>query len=495
MKTEVIYIGEGLLDGALSASAPAFVSSELYKNGYDVTRVGFIQNNKKDIVTSLASAIKRSRMILLIGSLGGNKNDIAKEAVAEALGFVLEPDAAVYSDIYERFADVQSDEMIRKQSSFPKGAVLFRNRLGSAYGFAVNSATQHIVFLPFESDELCDILQNSAKDFLTLYCDDKNTITTVCISNTTKSAVEAELLEEIDMGLVRVETQKSYTVAFIMLKKGSRTMGEKIIRKIVKRFGADVCGIDCAGSEDSVVSILKKKKLTVSFAESCTGGLISKRITDISGASGVMQYSTVCYSEEAKNKELGVRLDTIRENTVVSAQVAEEMALGVKVKSGANIGLSVTGIAGPDTDIYQNPVGLVYISLCDGKYSYTKEERFSEDLSREQIRDRAASSALDLLRIYLLAYPQKMTDGSVVEQSDIERLERYFAGLPEQEPEETDAQLEEEEFEYPETTEADESAFLEDVVLIDPVPVTPPLQEENDGEDASEDPFNLKFID
>lgn len=497
MKTEFIYVGNELLQGALIGSAPSKLSEELYKNGYEVLRNSFISSDKKEIVTTLAAAIKRSHMIILIGGLGGNKGDITKESVCDALGIELEQNEQVYSDLYERFADVQSEEMLRKQSAFPKGAVLFRNKIGSEYGFAVNSATQHIVFLPFDASELCDILEDSAKNYFTLYCDDKNTVTKILISNTTRAVVEQELSEEMDSSLVRVINYKSYVCVHILLKKGSRTLGEKIIKKVVKRFGTDVCGIDSAGSEEIAVNLLKKKRLSVSVAESCTGGLVAKRITDISGASNVIGYSLVSYSENVKKRELGVREESLKEYTVVSEKVAEEMALGVKIKSDADIGLSVTGVAGPNADSYGNEVGLVYYSLTDGKYMYTKKEKFSEELSREEIRDRAATAVLDLLRIYLLALPARLGEGSLIDEQEIRRVEAFFAGeeLVVEESQQTE-KTDEFSFEPEFKVEIKEEPVLSDVFKENQavnVDESAP-NEENHDDEPPEDPFSLMFL-
>ncbi|MBQ8533579.1 MAG: nicotinamide-nucleotide amidohydrolase family protein [Clostridia bacterium] len=500
MKTEFIFVSDELLDGALVGSAPQKLNEEMYKNGYDIKRQSFIRSDKKEIITTLAAAIKRSQMILIIGGLGGSKNDITKESVCDALGITLEENTDVYSDLYERFANTQSEEMLHKQSAFPKGAVLFRNKLGSQYGFAVNSATQHIVFLPYADIELCDILNDSAKEYFTLYCDDKNTVTRILISNTTIAEVTQELSEELETGIVRIVNDKSYVCVLILLKKGSRTLGEKIIKKTVKRFGVDVCGIDSIGSEESVVNQLKKKKLTVSVAESCTGGLVAKRITDISGASNVLGYSVVCYNEEIKKKELGVREQSLKEYTVVSEKVSEEMALGVKIKSGADIGISVTGVAGPDSDEYGNEVGLVFCSLTDGKYMYTKKERFNEELSREQIRERAATTILDLVRLYLLALPGRLSEGVRIPAEEIERVEAFFEGrIIEQELEDTPKTEEdsekEEQTEIFKVTISDEEKQPE-IDLTAPVfvDVSEPEKSQNNGEEPPEDPFGLKFM-
>lgn len=502
MNTEIIFIGDALMDGALVGSAPLKLFEELYKNGYFVTKQSFVRSDKKEIITTLAPAIKRSQMIILVGGLGAGKNDITKELVCEALSIPLEVNDDVYSDLYERFSNVQSEEMLKKQSAFPKGAVLFRNKIGSEYGFAVNSATQHIVFLPIAANELCDIIDDSANEFFTLYCDDKNTVTKILISNTSVAEVVAELEKEIDTGLVRVVNQDSYVCVNILLKKGSRNVGEKIIKKIVKRFGIDVCGVDSAGSEEIAVKLLNKKKLTLSVAESCTGGLVAKRLTDIPKVSNVLGYSLVSYSENVKKRELGVTEQALAENTVVSAKVAEQMALGVMIKSGSDIGISVTGVAGPDVDAYGNEVGLVYCSLTDGKYIYTKKENFSSELDRKTIREMAATSVLDLLRIYLLALPARLGEGQKLDQNEIERVNAFFEGreyvsadLPELsfEPEEE----QQEKFEvtisdeiFEEKTETPTAEEMNLPVFMDVHDEQPKQQ----NVEPPEDPFELKFM-
>ncbi len=197
--------------------------------------------------------------------------------------------------------------------------------------------------------------------------------------------------------------------AFIIVRGEGEDEGEakKIAKPVVKelksRFGPAVYSTDDEATlEDTVVELLARNNLTVSTAESCTGGLLSGRIINVPGASEVIKAGFVTYSNKAKRKFIGVRRSTIEKYGAVSEQTAKEMAKGVVDETGSDVGIATTGIAGPDGGTEEKPVGLVYIACCVGKNVKVKECHFSG--TREQIRKRSVTAALNLLRICILEY-------------------------------------------------------------------------------------------
>ena len=191
-----------------------------------------------------------------------------------------------------------------------------------------------------------------------------------------------------------------------------------VIDEIKNRLGNYIYGIDTGSVEETAVKLLKEKKLTVAFAESCTGGLCAKRITDIPGASSVFHCGVVSYSDEIKNKVLGVSAESLRKYGAVSAVVAAEMALGVKKLSGATFGVSVTGMAGPESDDPLIPVGRIYIAVTDGSYACIKELNTGHNSKtcRDYNRLVSASNALNELRLSALSYPEKRSEGKDIRE-------------------------------------------------------------------------------
>lgn len=191
-----------------------------------------------------------------------------------------------------------------------------------------------------------------------------------------------------------------------------------VIDEIRSRLGSYIYGIDTSSVEETAVSLLKEKKLTVAFAESCTGGLCAKRITDIPGASSVFHCGVVSYSDEIKNRILGVSEENLKKHGAVSAVVAAEMALGVKKLSGATFGVSVTGMAGPASDDPDIPVGRIYIAVTDGSYVCIKELNtgHSSKDCRDYNRLVSASNALNELRLCALSYPEKRSEGTDIKE-------------------------------------------------------------------------------
>ncbi len=183
----------------------------------------------------------------------------------------------------------------------------------------------------------------------------------------------------------------------------ARAMVIPVEADLKKEFGDLIYGVDVASLEERVLELLKARKLTLSAAESCTGGLVAKRMTDLPGASAVFRGGVVSYTDEVKHKVLGVPQELLRRNGAVSRAVAEAMAKGVRQLTGSDLAVAITGVAGPDPDERKNPVGLVYLALTDGEKTWVYESRSGG--SRGRIRTMAAHTALDLLRRYLTDAP------------------------------------------------------------------------------------------
>ncbi|MGN1080598.1 MAG: CinA family nicotinamide mononucleotide deamidase-related protein [Acutalibacteraceae bacterium] len=429
MKTEIISVSSDIIMGNTANENSRFLSGELFRMGFEVEYQTVIPSNQIDIIKTLTAAIKRSKMIIFTGGLGKEPCDITKETVFGALKIPLEENKEVLSDIEDRFGNGQTRNEIIKQAMFPKSAAVFRNAIGSAYGCAVKSQTQVILFLPGKPEELRDMFENSVRDYIRPFCNEKVFVNTLSLIGVSEEKLRSELSQLIRDSRISVSGENGCVQINVYSKDGSKAFSEKTIKQIVRKYGTAVYGIDCGKMEESVVELLKKKKKTVAVAESCTGGLVAKRITDVSGASSVIKMSMVTYSEDVKIRELGVKPDTLREHTVVSSQVASEMALGIFARSKADIGAAVTGVAGPDTDGYSNPVGLVWIAVTDGSFVWTKQAEISPaDMTRQGIRETAATQLLDLIRLYLLALPATLDGGEKVDKLGFSESVEPFEG-------------------------------------------------------------------
>lgn len=427
MNAEIISVGNDLLVGEAVNVNAAYLSEKLFEMGFCVKYHSVIPSESVDIIKSLSRAIKRSRLIIFTGGLGGEERDITKETVFKALHIPCEENFTAANEISEKINDGGDEYEIRKLSSFPKNGTVFKNTLGVAYGMAVKSPTQVIVLLPGKTDELKEMFSNEVCKFLEPYSENRVRINTLSLIGVSENTVHRDFSQYIRDGKIAVTRSGGSVKMHIYSKDGTKAFGERIIHQAVKKYGSAVYGIDSNSIEQTVVEMLKKRGMTVAFAESCTGGLAAKRIIDIPGASSVLDMSMVTYSDSVKIKELNVSEETIKKYSVVSKEVVTEMALGIKARSNASIGAAVTGVAGPDSDEYGNPVGLVWISITDGNFVWAKKVDIAPtDMTRERIRENSATALFDFIRRYLLSLPGCLSGGEEVNKDRMISLERTY---------------------------------------------------------------------
>lgn len=385
-----------------------YLSIELAKLGISVIHQSTVGDNRERLLAQLDEAAKRSDIIILSGGLGPTPDDLTKEVCCEFFGkemFLHEPTV----EKIKKYFSSKGIEMAQnnlKQAMLPKDCVIFPNDNGTAPGMAIEKDGVHILVLPGPPRELKPMFQNCAVPYLMQFSD------RIIVSHNIRTfgIGESSMAERVnDLFDARNPTVAPYAkdgeallrvTAMAMTKEDAESLCEPVIEEIKKRLDAYVYGVDYNCIEEAVVAMLKEHHLKVATAESCTGGLIAKRITDVPGASEVFECGIISYANEIKHKVLGVSEDDLNKYGAVSEPVAKQMAQGALKVSGADIAVSVTGIAGPDSDSTDKPVGLVYIGLADKENVWVREIRTSRR-DRSYNRYVSASNALNMIRLYI----------------------------------------------------------------------------------------------
>lgn len=405
---ELISVGTEILLGDILNTDAQYLSIELAKLGISVIHQSTVGDNRERLLAQLDEAAKRSDIIILSGGLGPTPDDLTKEVCCEFFGkemFLHEP---TVEKIKEYFSSkgIEMAQNNLKQAMLPKDCVIFPNDNGTAPGMAIEKDGVHILVLPGPPRELKPMFQNCAVPYLMQFSD------RIIVSHNIRTfgIGESSMAENVnDLFDAQNPTVAPYAkdgeallrvTAMAMTKEDAESLCKPIIEEIKKRLDAYVYGVDYNCIEEAVVGMLKEHHLKVATAESCTGGLIAKRITDVPGASEVFECGIISYANEIKHKVLGVSEDDLNKYGAVSEPVAKQMAQGALKVSGADIAVSVTGIAGPDSDSTGKPVGLVYIGLADKKNVWVREIRTSRR-DRSYNRYVSASNALDMIRLYI----------------------------------------------------------------------------------------------
>ena len=410
---EILCVGTELLLGDIINTNAAFLSSRLADLGINVYRHTVVGDNPERLRRALESALLESDLVITSGGLGPTYDDLTKETVAAAFGkkMYLHEESLKRIENYFKATGRVMTENNRKQAMMPEGAIVFNNDYGTAPSLAIfdEERNKTVIMLPGPPNELIPIFNEMVAPYLN---ERRHTVLVsknVNIFGMGESAVETAL-----EGLM--QSAKNPTVApyckegEVRLRvtasakdtKTASDMCDELIAKICEtEVGKYVYGVDAETLERAVVNSLREKGLTLAAAESCTGGLISKRITDVSGASEVFLGSCITYTNGAKVKLVGVSQDTLDEFDAVSSQTASEMAKGARCVLGADIGVSVTGLAGPTGGTKEKPVGTVYVGISTKDGESVKKLSLSSMKSRSYIRNVSANHVFSLVLSYL----------------------------------------------------------------------------------------------
>ncbi|MCR3922444.1 MAG: competence/damage-inducible protein A [Firmicutes bacterium] len=410
MKAEIIATGTELLLGQITNTNARFLSEKLAEKGIDVYWHTVVGDNTKRLEEALRLALSRADVVITSGGLGPTMDDLTKETVARVLELPLEPHSGWeehMTAIFTRPGWVMTNNN-RKQALLPQGAKLIFNDNGTAPGVWLEHQGKIIVLLPGPPRELEPMF--TEKILPLLPATDSLLLSRILkITGVGESAMEdmvADLLVAQSNPTIAPLAKFSEVHLRITAKAKTRhtclALLDEAEEKLVARLGVHVFARDQETMVDVVAQALQRQQLTLAVAESCTGGLLSHTLTNISGSSNYFLEGIVTYSNAAKINILGVPAGLIEEDGVVSEQVAKSMAERIKSLAQSDLGMGITGIAGPTGGTAEKPVGLVYIALATPDSVIC--QRFNFRGKRENIKERAVMSALNMLRLYLIQH-------------------------------------------------------------------------------------------
>jgi nicotinamide-nucleotide amidase len=405
---EIITIGTEMLLGDLVDTNTAWLSSRLATLGVGVYRHTTVGDNRDRIVGALREAAARADLVISTGGLGPTSDDLTNEclSIVAGRGMVEYPEAREHVDEMFRKFGREPTPNNYKQALFPKGTELIPNPLGTAMGALLESDGTLFATLPGVPSEMKRMFEDTLEPLIRARTDGSIVSRTLWFAGIGESALAEQVqdfLDATDPTVAPLAGQGKVRLRITTRAATQEEAEEKIApveKEILSRLGDYYFGEDDETLESAVGHLLKERGDTLALAESCTGGLLAKRLTDIAGSSAYLEEGLVTYSNESKERLLGVPHELIVEHGAVSEPVARAMAEGVRKLAGTDYGLSVTGIAGPDGGTEEKPVGLVFVGLSDAEGTLVERLDLSAwARSREAIRERSANRALDLLRL------------------------------------------------------------------------------------------------
>ena len=411
MSAEIISVGTELLLGEIVNSNAQMLSQGLSEMGINVFFHTAVGDNKQRLREIIDLAKSRSDIIITTGGLGPTYDDLTKEVVAESFGkkLTLHEDSHIRVMDFFRQAGTTMTPNNRSQALIPQGSEVLINDWGTAPGVAFKSGGKYVIMLPGPPAE-CSmmflfrvipyleritkriILSKSIRVFGMGESAVDNLLGKMMFSMQNPTVAPYAKMGEVLLRVTASATTKDDAVKLI----------DPVVDEILAKLGSAVYGIDVESLEEVVAGLLKQKKLTVAVAESCTGGLLAKRITDIPGVSDVFLGGICAYDNSIKTKLLGVKPEVLESEGEVSKTVVAAMAEGVRKATGADIGIATTGLAGPGGKTNPSkPIGTVFIAISSEDYNAVN--CFSLWGNRQRIRNTASSHALNMLRFYLIS--------------------------------------------------------------------------------------------
>lgn len=417
MTVELISVGTELLLGNIVNTNAAYLGEKCAGLGLTMFYQSVVGDNEERMHAVIKTAVERSDIVILSGGLGPTQDDITKDVAARVMGKALVEDPHTRRRIEEFF------EMIKKsrpgvevtennwcQALIPEGAVVLDNANGTAPGLIIEENQKMVVLLPGPPGELKPMFENQVQPYLEKKQPEIIWSRMVKICGIGESQAETmiqDLIEQQTNPTVAPYAKTGEVHLRITAKAESKEAVKKLIdpvlHEIKARFGRNIYSThEEIALEEAIVFLLKKQALTFTTVESCTGGALAAKLVNVSGVSDIYKQGFITYSNEAKQKYLSVNQDTLASKGAVSAETAYEMALGGAENTGADVCVSITGIAGPGGGTKEKPVGLVYIG-CSVKGKVTVQE-YHFNGNRSRIREQAVVSALTLLRSCILPH-------------------------------------------------------------------------------------------
>lgn len=406
----IISTGNELLTGDTIDSNSVFLSQKLTDIAIKVVGKSIVGDDSRQLRAAFLLGIETADIVISTGGLGPTFDDLTRNVACEIMGCNMEmrEDEAEKIREYFRCRNRNMPKINLKQAMFPPEAIVLANKKGTAAGMYLQKENKTIILLPGPPREMKAMYINEVENLLKrdkLAKSNQSVSRTIKIFGPGESQVEELLGDIINNNSISKAILAKEGEVYIKIEAEAQEKSQEIIdnitAKIVNCLGISVWGYDDDNLLVKLGEMLLKENKKIAFAESCTGGLLSRLITDIPGSSNYFWGSVTSYSNEAKKFFLGVKEETLDTYGAVSRETAEEMAMGILKASGADIGLSITGIAGPGGGTDKKPVGLVYIGIAEDNYCNVRELRFPGD--REWIRILSAKTAIDMVRRQLLS--------------------------------------------------------------------------------------------
>ena len=406
MVAEILSIGTELLMGQIANTDAQFISRRLSELGVTIYRHTTVGDNPARVKEALGQALSRSDIVLTTGGLGPTEDDLTKEMVAEYFGLEMElhqPSLDAITDFMTRRGRTMTENN-RKQAYFPTGAIIMPNQCGTAPGCIVEQGEKAVAVLPGPPRELKDMFDRELAPYLARRSGmhiESVFLRTFGIGESTLETMLIDLFHSDNPTLALYCGPGEVQARISARAKSSEEAGALIApleAEIRRRCGDHIFGVGVDYEMPrAVLDLLLRRGETVCFAESCTGGMMASKIVDNAGSSDVIKESYVTYSNEAKQRLVGVKAETLAQYGAVSAQCAAEMAEGARRASGSTWGVSATGVAGPGGGSPETPVGTVFVGVSGPDGTQTHEYHFRGN--REWIRILTTSNALNQLRL------------------------------------------------------------------------------------------------
>jgi nicotinamide-nucleotide amidase len=408
MRAEIIATGSELLSGGVLDTNSLFLSEELLGMGIETAFKTVVGDSEKDMDEAIRRALARADAVFITGGIGPTEDDITRKVVAKITRkrLVLNEDAlaAIKSVLASKVYHPAND----RQALIPAGARTLANPVGVAPGFFLDEDGKFLAVLPGVPEEMRAMFSAELKQVLDERLESRaflrrRVLRTCGMSESAVNQAIQDVMKRSNPA-VGLTVKPTGVDVRIMAREGgmerSQSLVERTENEIRQRLGDAVYGVDDQELEEIVGALLKQRGLKLSIAESCTGGLLGARITNVAGSSDYFERGVVVYSNRSKSELLGVPAEVIERHGAVSRETASAMAQGIREAAKTDLGLAVTGIAGPGGGTPEKPVGLVYIALASSSGVKVDEQRFLG--SRDQVRLKASQAALDMVRRYLI---------------------------------------------------------------------------------------------
>ena len=406
MNGEIIAVGTELLLGNIVNTNAQFLSEELSNLGINVYFQSVVGDNRERLEKTISAALKRAELIILTGGLGPTDDDLTKETVADLLGLnmYLHEES---KKVIESYLKKEVSQSNLKQAYIPEGAIVLKNDHGTAPGIIIEKDEKIVVLLPGPPREMAPMFKEKVKPYLEKKSNcvmQSQILRLYGIGESTVGDTIRDLMQNGNPTVAPYAKDNETTLRVTAKAKTVREakkLNSEMIETLKERLGEYIYSYDDTELKVVTANLILEKGLTIAAAESCTAGLFTATLAEMPGISSALRESVITYSNEAKEKYLNVKSETLKQYGAVSHQTAKEMAYGIRLTAKADIGISITGIAGPDGGTKEKPVGLVYIGISTKK----KTNIYKLNLigkERNKLRHAAVMNALNIVRKTLL---------------------------------------------------------------------------------------------